>query len=136
MGKAQDHKTDKPLDDNYWHDPPNDKKRGIEHKKWIATPTGGKPDSLGALEIGRINDSMQQEILSPTFNKKLGKVLNRSDKPVFIVRVYLPPFQEWGDDYHFGFRQQTFMKGVQSTIYAYAYDDKYSTSIWVKKDQQ
>jgi hypothetical protein len=125
-------------DDNYWHGPPIDRdptksKKSIEHKKWVIPPAGGKPDSLGALEIGRINDSDQQEMLSPTFKKKLGKVLKRADKPVFSVRVYLPPFNEWGNGYGFGFRQQTYARAIESSIPA-AVDDKYSTSIWVKSD--
>lgn len=111
-------------DDNYWHDPPINydpkyQKIGIQHKKLVTPPFGGKPDSFGALEIGRINDSTQQEMLSPTFAKKR-EILKRSDMPVFIVRVYLPPFNKY---YGFGFRQWISIKDV-----------KYSTSIWVKNN--
>ncbi len=120
-------------DDNYWHDPPPiSDKRGIEHKKWVAPPVGSTLDSLGALEISRINDLMQQELLSPTFQKKLGKVLKRADKPVFIVRVYLPPVN-LSKNYGFGFRQVTFARGIEKVI-PITKDDKYSTSIWVKND--
>lgn len=122
--------------DNYWHDPPIDRdpsksKKSIEHKKWVTPPDGGKLDSFGALEIGRIIDPMQQEMLSPTFAKKRGRVLKRADKPVFIVRVYLPPFDEY---YGFGFRQQSYMKDIGNIIHVE--DDKYSPSIWVKNDSR
>lgn len=124
-------------DDNYWHDPPIDRdpsksKKSIEHKKWVTPAPGGKLDSFGALEIGRINDPTQQEMLSPTFAKKRGRVLKRADKPVFIARVYLPPFDEY---YGFGFRQQTYARDIESII-SIAVDDKYSTSIWVKNDSR
>lgn len=119
----------------YWHDTHNkdQEKRGPESLKPVDTPIGGRPGSHGALEMSRIDDPWQQEMLSPAFKNKLGRALKREDQPIFIVRIYLPPFDQWGDAYHFGFRQQTYAKGIEKVI-PEAKDDKYSTSIWVKKD--
>lgn len=78
----------------------------------IATPDGGKSGSTGALEIRTNNsdsnhDPNQEDLLTVEFNQKLGSELTRADQPVFIVRVWLPPFDQWskGQSLNFGFRQ-------------------------------
>ena len=108
--------------DDYWHETRSDYKRGLESLKRVTSPAIGS----GALEISRISDPRQQEMLSPAFSGKLGHKLSRSDRPVFIVRLWLPPLDQWGESYHFGFRQEVRASNIPS---------EYSTSIWVKKDQ-
>lgn len=110
--------------DDYWHDVKDDdhKKIGPESRIRITSPAIGE----GALELSRKNDPRQQEILSAPFK------ISRKDKPIFIVRVYLSSLENWVEYDGFGFRLQTFMKDIHRVI-PIAYDDKYSTSIWVKK---
>ena len=92
----------------FWHAGPDG---GPELLRQVPTPDGGKKRSLWSLEI-RTNlpdqndpNSTEEELLTPAFSKVRGDSLMRSEKPVFIVRVWLPPFKEWGEYYKFGFRQ-------------------------------
>lgn len=83
--------------------------------KCIATPDGGKNGSTRALEI-RTNEidsdkvPYQEDLRTINFEKKLGRKLTRTDQPVVTVRVWLPPFDQWGDYYKFGFRQEFIRK--------------------------
>lgn len=79
--------------------------------KHVDTPIGGKVGSTGALEM-RTNqndndrDPTQDDLLTVEFKDKLGRELTRADQPVFIVRVWLPPFDQWNIGLTiFGFRQ-------------------------------
>lgn len=90
-----------------WHPSP---KGGPELLRTVPTPTEGLNGSRKSLEI-RTNaiDSdetpYQEELVSPYFSKIFGRHLTQADQPVFIVRVWLPPFYQWGDYYAFAFRQ-------------------------------
>ena len=79
--------------------------------KRVDTPDGGKVWSTGALEM-RTNQNdndrepNQDDLLTVEFKDKLGRELTRADQPVFIVRVWLPPFDQWNIGLTiFGFRQ-------------------------------
>jgi len=114
----------------YWHATSNPSKRGPELLELVPPPSGRKPGSSQALKISRISDPKQQELLSPAFAMKLGRNLTRSDQPVFVVRIWLPPFDKWGQAYGFGFRQQTHASNISNIS-----NNEFSTSIWVKKNQ-
>lgn len=84
--------------------------------KRVATPAGGIPGSKGALLIqskvtgipGRPSNEMQQDDLIFNVKGVLGQV-STSRLPSVVVRVYLPPFDEWEErnGSHFGFRAET-----------------------------
>jgi len=106
--------------------------------KRVTTPGGGKSGSVGALEIRtnkieRNDDSDppgnpgQEDLLTIEF-KNLGCELTRADQPVFIVRVHLPSFDQWGDYYWFGFRQETHFSSKD--------DDKYYPSIFLVSNKR
>lgn len=97
----------------------------------VKTPDGGKSGSTGALEIrtNKIdNDSVpnQEDFLTAEFTQKLGRKLTQANQPVFIARVWLPPLEQWGDYYSFGFRHESFPKN----------GNKYYPSIWIRFDKQ
>jgi hypothetical protein len=97
----------------------------------VTAPDGGRSGSTGALEI-RTNkvdsDSVpnQEDFLTVDYKQKLGRELTRADQPVFIVRVWLPTFDQWGDYYSFGFRHESFPKN----------SNKYYPTIWLKCDKR
>ena len=109
--------------------------RGVpELLERVPTPNGGKKGSTGALEI-RTNEIEiyrdghlgQEDLLTAEYEQKLGRKLTRADQPVFIVRVWLPPFDQWGDYYSFGFRHESFLENGSK-------DQHYST-IWLTYDR-
>lgn len=73
----------------------------------IKTPDGGKAGSGGALELRtNDNDAKPDQDCLLTIEFKNRRTLTRADQPVFIVRVWLPPFEEWNAGVlNFGFRQ-------------------------------
>jgi hypothetical protein len=84
-----------------WHE---GGKRGTpDVVKRVSVPEGGLPDSTGALLFatklsgipGRISNSQQQDDLLMMVNRKLGQSIPISWQPSCVVRVYLPPFDEW-----------------------------------------
>jgi len=109
--------------------------RGIpELLKRVTTPTGGKDGSKYALEICtneteiyKDKNLTQEDLLTAEYEQILKRKLTRADQPVFIVRVWLPPFDQWGDQRSFGFRHESFLEnGVK--------DQHYST-IWLVYDR-
>lgn len=86
----------------------------------VTTPLGGKVGSTGALEI-RTNsiDSDespdQEDFLTAEYTPRLGRRLTLADQPVFLVRVWLPPFNQWGAYYRFGFRHEYFLMNGSKT---------------------
>ncbi len=77
--------------------------------KRVTTPSGGKQGSTGALEIRtnyNANDRHpdQKDLQTAEFEQKLGRKLTRADQPVFIVHVWVPPFDQWTKGCDFGFR--------------------------------
>lgn len=100
------------LSANYkWHESTY---RGTpDHVKRVETPAGGIPGSKGALAIqtlnsgipGQISNKFQQDDLIAGLAQTIGYLpVNRS--PSFVVRVYMPPFDQWEKrtGSHFGFR--------------------------------
>jgi hypothetical protein len=84
-----------------WHE---GGKRGTpDVVKRVETPAGGIPGSTGALLFatknagvpGRISNEQQQDDLLMMFNRKLGRSISINWQPSCVVRVYLPPFEEW-----------------------------------------
>ncbi|MFH1507170.1 MAG: hypothetical protein ABIG46_01910 [Candidatus Omnitrophota bacterium] len=76
--------------------------------KRVSPPAGGIIGSTGALVIQtnipeKVVDKNKDQEDSESTGTGQHK-LSREKQPVFIVRVYLPPFAEWGDYYSFGFR--------------------------------
>lgn len=95
----------------------------------ITTPDGGKSGSTGALEIrtNKIdNDSSpyQEDFLTADFEQRLGRELTKADQPVFIVHVWLPPFDQWGNYYSFGFRHEWYPSNSDN--------DKCYSTIWLR----
>lgn len=71
----------------------------------IATPPGGLKDSHGALLLrskqtgvfGAPSYEMQQDDLLLNINSRLGGYIPVDWNPNFVVRVYLPPWEQWED---------------------------------------
>jgi len=84
--------------------------------KRVPTPPGGIEGSKGALLMqskvtgipGRPSNEMQQDDMIFNVKGVLGRVAT-SRNPSVVVRVYLPPFDEWEErnGSHFGFRAET-----------------------------
>jgi hypothetical protein len=80
----------------------------------VETPEGGLEGSTGSLLLktrlsgvpGSISGEMQQDDLIVNVAKRLGHPVPVSWAPSMVVRVYLPPFEEWEKrtGIHFGFR--------------------------------
>ncbi len=80
----------------------------------VETPEGGLPDSTGALLLktrrsgvpGKLSGKMEQDDLVVNVRSRLGGYVPMSWMPSLVVRVYLPPFEEWEKrtGIHFGFR--------------------------------
>lgn len=80
----------------------------------VETPKGGLEGSSGALRLktkrsgvpGSTSGEMQQDDLIVNVAKRLGHPVPVSWSPSMVVRVYLPPFEEWEKrtGIHFGFR--------------------------------
>lgn len=80
----------------------------------VATPEGGLEGSNGALEIatlhagvpGRTSNEADQDDLFLNVGRALGQSLYPSMSPSLVVRVYVPPVDEWQqrDGSHFAFR--------------------------------
>lgn len=86
---------------NLWHE---GGKRGTpDVVKRVETPLGGIPGSTGALMFatrrsgipGKTSNAQQQDDLLMLFDKKLGRTIPMAWQPSAMVRVYLPPFEEW-----------------------------------------
>lgn len=68
----------------------------------IPNPPGGLPDSKGALLLrtrqsgilGQLSHEMQQDDLLVNISSKIGYI-PVGDNPNFVVRVYLPPWEQW-----------------------------------------
>ena len=80
----------------------------------VPTPEGGLPGSQGALALrslatgipGRLTNEMQQDDLVLNGSSRLGYSLSAGMSPSAVVRVWLPPFDQWEDrtGSHFGIR--------------------------------
>lgn len=100
----QDNRTRSPggySNNRLWHE---GSKRGTpDVVRRVSTPPGGLPDSRGALMFatrysgipGRLSNSQQQDDLLMMFNRRLGRSIPISWQPSCMVRVYLPPWDEW-----------------------------------------
>lgn len=89
---------------------------------------GGISGSIGALKIGTNipdNDTKpeQEDLRTAQFEEKLERKLTRTDQPVFVVHVWLPPFDKWGEYYSFGFRLEAQSNDTRKSYYP---------SIWLK----
>ncbi|MBL8892828.1 MAG: hypothetical protein JNL67_22820 [Planctomycetaceae bacterium] len=90
-------------------------KRGVpDVVERVATPAGGLPGSNGALLLRslqtgvpkRLSYQNQQDDFVCDVESRLGGRLPVSQCPSAVTRVYLPPFEQWGQraGAHFGFR--------------------------------
>jgi hypothetical protein len=80
----------------------------------VPTPPGGLPGSQGALLLqtmrtgipDRVTNRMQQDDFVADVNYRLGGVIPVSQSPSVVVRVFLPPVDEWENRSgpHFAFR--------------------------------
>jgi len=80
----------------------------------VETPEGGLPESTGALLLktrrsgvpGKVSHKMEQDDLVVNVRSRLGGYVPMSWNPSIVVRVYLPPLNEWEKrtGIHFGFR--------------------------------
>jgi len=84
-----------------WHE---GGKRGTpDVVKRVQTPEGGLEGSTGSLLFatknagipGRISNSQQQDDLLMMVNRRLGRPIPINWQPSCMVRVYLPPFDQW-----------------------------------------
>lgn len=112
--KEQDEQIRSPLGystNRRWFESP---KRGMPDTiQRVATPAGGIPGSQGALLLrtvysgvpGRISYQMMQDDLVVASASRIG-MLPVSRTPQTVVRVYLPPFEQWENrtGTHFGYR--------------------------------
>jgi len=79
---------------------------GSGHGLQIATLHGGVP--------GRVSYEMQQDDLIYNLGKFASRGMSVGDSPSFVVRVYLPPFEQWENRNgpSFGFRTGCFTHAV------------------------
>ena len=96
----------------------------------VPTPPGGLAGSQGALLLqslrtgipGRITNRMQQDDFVADVNYRLGGVIPVSQCPSVVVRVFLPPVDEWENRTgpHFAFRcaAETYKDGEPETYLA------------------
>lgn len=71
--------------------------------KRVPTPAGGLEGSTGSLLMatrlsgipGRLSNQQQQDDLLMKFDRVLGRTISVSWQPSCLVRVYLPPFEQW-----------------------------------------
>lgn len=71
--------------------------------KRVATPPGGLPGSMGSLLLatrfsgipGRLSGDQQQDDLLMGVKGRIGRPIHVSWSPSFVVRVYLPEFDQW-----------------------------------------
>ncbi len=71
--------------------------------KRISTPPGGLESSQGSLLLatrlsgipGRLSDEQQQDDLLMGVKGRIGRPIPVGWSPSFVVRVYLPPFDQW-----------------------------------------
>lgn len=84
-----------------WHE---GAKRGTpDVVKRVATPPGGLAGSNGALMFqtkysgipGKVTGQQQQDDLLMKIDRRLGRSIPVSWQPSAVVRVYLPPFDQW-----------------------------------------
>lgn len=93
----------------------------------IPTPDGGEKGSAWALEVRTNNIEhfddgnepghlTMEKLLTSEYKKNSQLRIRRENQPVFIVHVWLPPFNQWftggsrEDFYEFGFRHEAFTK--------------------------
>ncbi len=78
--------------------------RGVpDHLRRVETPAGGLPGSTGALLImsrdtgipGRPSNQMQQDDLLMNVQSRMGGNIPVSRMPNFVVRVFVPPFDDF-----------------------------------------
>lgn len=82
--------------------------------KRVETPEGGLPGSTGALALqtlysgipGQLSHKFQQDDLIANVSQKMGYMLPATWTPSYVVRVYVPPFEQWEQRIgsSFGFR--------------------------------
>lgn len=82
----------------------------------VPTPPGGLEGSKGALRLGTLHSGipghisykMQQDDLIVNVQNRIGGFIQPSRHPSVVVRVWLPPFDEWEErtGSHFGFRAE------------------------------
>ncbi|MCO6453857.1 MAG: hypothetical protein J5I93_00965 [Pirellulaceae bacterium] len=81
-------------------------KRGQpDEMRRVATPPDGLPGSNGSLLIrtlrsgvpGTLSHQMQQDDLLLNISQRMGGTIPVSRTPNFVVRVWLPPFDQWED---------------------------------------
>ena len=71
--------------------------------KRIDTPEGGLPGSKGAMALqtlysgipGQLSNKFQQDDLIANVSQKLGHMIPATWTPSYVVRVYVPPFEQW-----------------------------------------
>ncbi|MHB8955914.1 MAG: hypothetical protein ACYC4U_23285 [Pirellulaceae bacterium] len=95
----------------------------------VPTPPGGLKGSQGALLLqsqrtgipGRVTNRMQQDDFIADVNYRLGGVLPASQSPSVVVRVFLPPVDQWENRSgpHFAFRcaTDTYQDGESETYW-------------------
>ena len=82
--------------------------------KRVETPEGGIPGSTGAMALqtlysgipGQLSHKFQQDDLIANVSQKMGFMLPAAWTPSYVVRVYVPPFEQWEQRVgsSFGFR--------------------------------
>ncbi len=82
--------------------------------KRVETPEGGLPGSKGAMALqtlysgipGQLSHKFQQDDLIANVSQKMGFMLPAAWTPSYVVRVYVPPFEQWEQRVgsSFGFR--------------------------------
>lgn len=82
--------------------------------KRVETPEGGIPGSKGALAMqtcfsgipGQLSHKFQQDDLIANVSQKMGYMLPATWTPSYVVRLYIPPFEQWEQRIgsSFGFR--------------------------------
>lgn len=94
----------------------------------VTPPKDGKTGSTGALKIGTNlpdddNNPTQDDLRTLSFEEKLERKLTRIDQPVFIMRIWLPSFDQLEKNHQFGFRLEAQSNDTPNSYYP---------SIWLR----
>ncbi len=100
----------------------------------VAPPADGLEGSRGALSLRTEGDTdahpNQDDLINRDYTSRLGRPLARADRPVFTVRIWMPPFEQWTPGAaNVGFRHEARSQQMVGPENSVGY---YYPSIWLR----
>ncbi len=100
----------------------------------VVPPAGGLEGSRGALSLRTEGDTdahpNQDDLINRDYTSRLGRTLVRADRPVFMARIWMPPFEEWTPGAaNVGFRHEARSQQMVGPGNSVGY---YYPSIWLR----